>query len=67
MYERINRKLGLYLSPQEIESFISDIIMHTDTNLFLKKGKNYYIANDTEHIRITVNSCTFRVISTDKI
>ena len=67
MYERINRKLGLYLSSQEIESFISDIIMHTDANHFLKKGKNYYITNDTEHIRITVNSCTFRVISTDKI
>lgn len=67
VYDRINRKLGLYLSSQEIESFISDIIMHTDTNHFLKKGKNYYITNDTEHIRITVNSCTFRVISTDKI
>ncbi|WP_314739965.1 DUF3781 domain-containing protein [Hoylesella pleuritidis] len=47
--------------------FISDIIKHTDTSHFLKKGKNYYITNDTEHIRITVNSCTFRVISTDKI
>ena len=67
VYDRINRKLGLYLSPQEIESFISDIIRRTDTNHFLKKGKNYYITNDTEHIRITVNSCTFRVISTDKI
>ena len=67
VYDKINRKLGLHLSPQEIESFISDIIMHTDTNHFLKKGKNYYITNDTEHIRITVNSCTFRVISTDKI
>ena len=67
MYDRINRKLGLYLSPQEIESFISDIIMHTDTNHFLKKGRTINITNDTEHIRITVNSCTFRVISTDKI
>ena len=67
VYDRINRKLGLHLSPQEIESFISDIIMHTDTNHFLKKGKNYYITNDTEHICITVNSCTYRVITTDKI
>ena len=67
VYDRINRKLGLHLSPQEIESFISDIIKHTDTSHFLKKGKNYYITNDTEHICITVNSCTYRVITTDKI
>ncbi|WP_183695714.1 DUF3781 domain-containing protein [Alloprevotella rava] len=51
MYDRINRKLELHLSPQKIESFISDIIMNTDTSHFLKKGKNYYITNDTEHIQ----------------
>ncbi|WP_278577336.1 DUF3781 domain-containing protein [Prevotella histicola] len=33
----------------------------------MKKGKNYYITNDTVHIRITVNSFTYRVITTDKI
>ena len=67
VYDKINRKLGLHLSPQEIESFISDIIKHTDTSRFLKKGKNYYITNDTEHIRITVNSFIYRVITIDKI
>ena len=67
VYDRINRKLGLHLLPQEIESFISDIIRRTDTSHFLRKGKNYYITNDTEHIRITVNSFTYRVITTDKI
>lgn len=39
VYDRINRKLGLHLSPQEIESFISDIIKHTDTSHFLKKER----------------------------
>ncbi|SFG10019.1 DUF3781 domain-containing protein [Prevotella sp. KH2C16] len=67
VYDRINRKLGLHLSPQEIESFVSDIIKCTDEAHILKKGKNYYISNGTVHIRITINSATYRVITVDKI
>ena len=67
VYDRINRKLGLHLSPHEIESFVSGIIESTDDAYFLKKGKNYYITNDAAHVRITVDSFTYRVITTDKI
>ncbi|KGN99686.1 hypothetical protein HR11_05535 [Porphyromonas macacae] len=67
VYNRINRKLGLCLSPKEIREFISDVIERTDEIHFLQKGKNYYIANEMEHIRITVNSNTYRVITADKI
>ena len=47
VYDRINRKLGIHLSPEEIEDFVAGIIGRTDTH-FLQKGKNYYIVNDTE-------------------
>jgi hypothetical protein len=67
VYDRINRKLGIHLSPEEIEDFVAGIIEHTDETHFLQKGKNYYIVNDTEHIRITINSYTYRVITADKI
>ena len=73
VYDRINaryygrRKLGIHLSPEEIEDFVAGIIEHTDEAHFLQKGKNYYIVNDTEHIRITINSYTYRVITADKI
>ena len=67
VYDRINRKLGIHLSPEEIGDFVAGIIEHTDETHFLQKGKNYYIVNDTEHIRITINSYTYRVITEDKI
>ena len=67
VYDRINRKLGIHLSPEEREDFVAGIIEHTDETHFLQKGKNYYIVNDTEHIRITINSYTYRVITEDKI
>jgi len=67
VYDRINRKLGLHLSPHEIESFVSRIIKSTDDADFQKKGKNYYITNDAAHVRITVDSFTYRAITVDKI
>lgn len=67
VYGRINRKLGLHLLPQEIESFVSDIIKGADEMHILKEGKNYYITNDKESVRITVNSFTYRVITADRV
>lgn len=67
IYERVNRKLGLHFSPAEIEKFISEIIERTDDMYFEQKGKNFYITNEAEHIRITVNSNTYRLITADKI
>ena len=65
--DRINRKLGLHLSPHEIESFVSRIIESTDDAHFQKRGKKYYITNDAAHVCITVNSFTYRVITVDII
>lgn len=67
VYKRINKKLTEKLSKKQIESFIWEILCKTDENNYLKIGKNFYITNTEQNIRITINSNTFRVITVDKL
>ncbi|CAL2075516.1 conserved protein of unknown function [Tenacibaculum sp. 190524A02b] len=67
VYNRINKKLSLALSKQEIETLVSTILLETDESYFVKKGKNIYITNNEKNIRLTVNSYTNRVITADKL
>lgn len=67
VYERINKKLQSNYTKKQIEEKLFYIITNTDKELFIKKGKNFYIRNEKENIRITVNSNTFRVITVDKL
>jgi hypothetical protein len=67
VYDRINKKLGTKLSKHEIETLIADITNQTEINYFQKKGKNFYITNTQQNIKITINSNTFRVITADRI
>ncbi len=65
VYGRINKKLNSKYSKGEIEKMIFEIIEKTEVNCFVKKGKNFYISNEENNIRITINSNTFRVITVD--
>ena len=67
VYERINKKLNVKFSKEEIEKFIVEILNGTDEKFFSKIGKNFYIINKKNNIRITINSNTFRIITVDKI
>jgi len=67
VYDRINKKLSSSYSHKEIESFILAILQKTDSVFFTKTGKNYYVRNETNNIRITINSNTLRVITVDKM
>ena len=67
VYERINKKLGTHFSKKEIASFMKQIITETEVNCFKKIGKNFYITNKKQDIKITVNSNTFRIITVDKM
>ncbi len=67
VYGRINKKLNSNLSKVEIENSISEIIKETPISNFEKIGKNYYISNTENNIKVTVNSYTFRVITVDRI
>jgi Tfp pilus assembly pilus retraction ATPase PilT len=67
VYSRINKKLNLELSKQEIENLISKIISETNESEFQKKGKNIYITNNERNIRLTINSYTNRIITADKL
>ncbi len=67
VYERINKKLSINFSKKQIEEFIFKILKETDDNFFSKIGKNFYVKNTENNIRITINSNTFRIITVDKI
>jgi hypothetical protein len=67
VYERINKKLGIALSKDNIEKMISTIISETDETEFQKTGKNIYITNHLRNIRLTINSYTNRIITADKL
>ena len=67
VYERINKKLGIKFSKKHIEEYIFNILKETDKAFFTKSGKNFYVMNTENNIRITINSNTFRVITVDKI
>lgn len=67
VYGRINKKLNTKHSKQEIEDLIYDSIDNAGGNYFEKIGKNSYITNYNNNIKITVNSNTYRVITVDRI
>jgi FKBP-type peptidyl-prolyl cis-trans isomerase (trigger factor) len=65
VYERINKKLNIQLSKDEIEKMIYGIIEETDKTRFQKTGKNIYITNENRNVRLTINSHTSRIITAD--
>ena len=67
VYGRINKKLSVKLSKDEIEKLISQIILETDDAEYQKIGKNIYVSNKERNIRLTINSHTNRIITADKL
>ena len=67
VYDRINKKLNNNYSKDEIEKMLFSIIEKTSESYFDKKGKNFYISNEENNIRITVNSNTYRIITVDML
>jgi len=67
VYGRINKKLNIKFSKKQIEEFIFKILKETEEKFFSKIGKNFYVANTENDIKITINSNTFRVITVDRI
>ena len=67
VYGRINKKLKINFSKKQIEEYLLNILEETEIEFYTKTGKNYYIINSDNNIRITINSYTFRVITVDKI
>lgn len=67
VYERINKKLNIKFPKKQIENLIFKTLKETDDSFFQKNGKNIYVTNTKNNIRITINSHTFRVITVDKI
>jgi hypothetical protein len=57
----------LIFQKKQIEEFIFKILEETEEKFFSKIGKNYYVTNTENNIKITINSNTFRIITVDKI
>ncbi len=67
VYGRINKKLNSKFSKKQIEEFIFKILKETEEKFFSKVGKNFYITNTENNIKITINSNTSRIITVDRI
>ncbi len=67
VYDRINKKLKSNFSKAKIETKLFKTIEETELRFFEKIGKNFYITNTDNNIKITINSNTFRIITVDKI
>ena len=67
VYGRINKKINLNFSKKQIEKFIFKILEETEENFYSKIGKNFYVTNAKNNIKVTVNSNTFRDITVNKI
>ena len=67
VYQRINKKLDINFSKEQIEEFIFRILQETEKNFFSKIGKNFYVINKENNIKITINLNTFRIITVDRI
>lgn len=67
VYERINKKLNSKYSKSEIDEMLFRIIKETEEIFFERIGKNIYVANSENNIKVTINSNTYRIITVDKI
>ena len=67
VYKRIDKKLNIKFSKKQIEDFLFKILKETEEKFYLKIGKNFYVSNKKNNIKITINSNTFRIITVDEI
>lgn len=67
VYGRINRKFNTQFSKKQIEEFVLKILKKTDKKFFSNNGKNYYVENIENDVRLTIHSNTFRLITADRI
>ena len=67
VYKRINKKLNIRFSRKQIEEFIYEILKETEERFFSKSGKNFYVVNTENNVRLTINSKTFRIITAERL
>lgn len=66
VYGRINKKLKINFTNDEIEKLMHDCL--TSESIEIEKiGKNYYIKSFEYNIKLTINSYTYRIITVDRI
>ncbi|MGQ2375645.1 DUF3781 domain-containing protein [Companilactobacillus zhachilii] len=64
VFNRVNKKLQVNLSNEEIKTLVNQIIQDKATTI-VKDGKNYYLQNDD--IELVINSFNYRLITVNKL
>lgn len=67
VYGRINKKLGVNLSKDQIEEFTLKLLNDAPFEHYSRIGKNYYVASSDHTVRVTINANTFRIITVDRL
>lgn len=67
VYGRINKKLNTQFSKTPIEDFVFRVLSETKERFFSKIGKNIYVINRENKVKITVNLNTYRIITVDRL
>lgn len=65
VYERINKKLAVRLTQQQIEALLIKTI--ETASRIERRGKNFYVVNSEQQIQVTVNANNYRVITVDRL
>lgn len=65
VYERINKKLAVRLTQQQIEALLIKTI--ETASQIERRGKNFYVVNSEQQIQVTVNANNYRVITVDRL
>ncbi len=64
VFNRVNKKLQVNLSNEEIKTLVEQIISNKTTTI-VKNGKNYYLQNND--IELVINSFNYRLITVNKL
>lgn len=66
LFDRVNKKLGTQLSPEEIKKWVQ-LTLHRNDCIVTHQGKNYYVTCPSQQVSLTVNASNYRLITVDRI
>jgi hypothetical protein len=65
VFNRVNKKLQVNLSNEEIKTLVEPNHSVTKATTIVKNGKNYYLQNND--IELVINSFNYRLITVNKL
>lgn len=66
VYQRVNKKLAVYLSKSEVEALVMAVLEDSATSVE-KLGKNYYVTNLLQRGQLVINPLNYRLITVNHV